>query len=332
MAENIGEKSGLSQEQQMSRGKFETLKNGIRNSLMMGNRLYKEGNLTRESLGEALKGVEKIFINLKKQYPNDPELREIEAYYVDLSGDFEKGDKVELDSSYDKIVSDMRMELENSKIKKENPENSGLKDVVDKLKTAGIKPTYVLTSGDKKAKTIVYFMGIHPHPKATPEDQAAIAKSQKHIFDAIEGGVSGEITHTFFGEGVPSGKEIDVRNIQFDQLPENHPAKAMGQMAEYQASKKMGSKLHVVGMENLDMFNDVQSGGRVSDYRISINNVVIADNVVDNLNQSGEQIAFMSLGASHELKETTPLPISQVLAYKGVNVVVVDAATPYYKL
>lgn len=327
----------LQAKQQAAPENTEQIKDRIRDDLFAISTISKDNQELIAQVSNKLASLGKEIDKLKAEYPPDEEINQLIAYHKDLTDDLKEGRELHIDSSFDQILSEMQTEVQKSGVRIEKPDQTIISETVQKLKAIGINPSYIVTKGDKNAKTVVYFMQIHGNPGLSDEalEKMGVKKSQQQIFEAIGAGVKNGLIKTFYGEGVPG-------NQSMPDLVSKSPALAA--MAEYKAKHELGDQIDIVGMENMDLLGDtIKSMIKGSDdkgayHRMSAQNVVLADYVTENLKQSDQSIAFMSLGAGHEkifvpdIQKQHPLPISETLAYNDVNVVVVDAATPYLNL
>lgn len=334
MGETAQENSQINPLKNSERVEFD--KNRIRDDLFAINLTADENQKTKTKAKEKLAILGKEIAKLKIEFPQDQEISQLSAYHADLIKDLKEQRSLNLDSSFNQILSEMQTEIQKSGVRIEKPDQTIIPEVIQKLKAIGINPSYIVTKGNKNAKTIVYFMQIHNNPGLDEEMLEKVGKSQQQIFEAIKAGVKSGLIKTFYAEATTGNKSMPdlINEVSKEDLVYNMITIA----AEYRAKHELGNKIDVVGMENNDLLKKtVISGGKEGAfYRRSAHNVVLADYVTENLNHKNQSIAFMSLGAAHEsssLLKTTlknPLPISHVLAYNNFNVIVVDAATPYY--
>ena len=96
------------------------------------------------------------------------------------------------------------------------------------------------------------------------------------------------------------------------------------------ARLELGDQFHVHGYDFDEYKMKIFEGEADFVYRINAHHPFIASRFADLMEASSEDIAFMTMGALHEFYLNPAvahhLPISHVLAYYGLNVVVVDAA------
>jgi hypothetical protein len=339
-----------------------SMKEQIKSDLLSLNKKDELLNESDRDVKDRLESAKVLLDALKKRYPNDPDLLLLDKVYDDLKSDFDRGMETDIDSSFDTLISGMDQALKEAGVRKEAPdEKSTLSDTVAKLKNLGIEPEYVVTSGNPKAKTVVLFMQAHPNPGVTQAsaDADGITASQAQIGQAIESAVESGLTHDIFEEGL--GRYAEVRTEEVKESFSERPDLQFS--ASWRAKEKYGDKINLKGYEPenmqpsyaqevVELFYKIRNGDlREEDvtpeqkqlaikfsafgaYRMSSMNVFIASNIKAALDQSDQPTSFMILGGAHEkpspqfikagLKEN-PLPISQALAYYGMNVVVVDA-------
>lgn len=285
---------------------------------------------------ERLDEIGKSLSALEVTYPNDLDLKELRLLYGDLRRDFESGQELQLDESFDQLIALMEEEISKSGVRTELVDETILNDTILKLRGVGIHPSYVVTQGDPNAKTIVFFMQLHSNPGMDKEfrDSVGITASQREIYEGIRGAQKAGLGKTVYAEGLDLDMSLDLDEyLDFLMEDENNAA-----MANLQLEHDLGDRIDTVGAEETALFFDMFTHpGRGFEYRCTAHNIFIADNVADHFSNSDETLAFLSFGAFHETadgsgEEESPLPLSQILAYRGFNVVVVDAATRHFDL
>lgn len=281
-----------------------------------------------EELGKNLSALEVT-------YPNDLELKELRLLYEDLRRDFENNQELRLDEGFDQLIALMEEEILKGGVRTESVDETILTGTIEELRGVGIHPSYVVTQGDPNAKTIVFFMQIHSNPGMDKEfrDSAGITASQREIYEGILGAQKAGLGKTVYAEGLESGISLD-EYVDLLMVDENDAA-----MATVQLEHDLGDRVDTVGTEELALLLDMftRHGRRGFRYRCTAHNIFIADNVADHFSNSDETLAFLPFGALHETADgfgegVSPLPLSQILAYRGFNVVVVDSATPHFNL
>ena len=280
---------------------------------------------------------------LYEKYPNDNEVRRLQTMNDDLFLDYDKGEELNLDSSFGYMLTEMRYEISRAGVRIESPDQSVITDTVKRLKEIGVTPEYVLTKGNPSAPTVVFFMQIHPNPGLSDAfmEIAGVKKSQAEIYKALVGMVNGNIGNTLYAEGSDAEEEVTSKHIEEGKLA-GPTAKEHGYV---QAHDTLGDKLKIRGIEEsrlqdqmIKMWN--KPNGPLK-YRATSVNIFIAQNVADAVKKSGEKVSFLTLGAAHEdgipgrrslmpgTSESDMLPFSAVLAYNDVNVVVIDASKAF---
>jgi len=316
--ENLGQPESLSE-----------LKNKIKDNLtqlvLWDAQLKAEGKNIKESLDQSKERLDK----LKKDYPNDPDIYLFEQMYEDLIGDFEKGEETNLDTSFDSVINEMKDIIKSAGVRRKRPYRTILYDTVKKLRKLGIKPEYVVTQGNKEAPTVVLYMQIHSFADAGPEAKKTMRLSQAQIKREISRAIEANLTNILYTEGISEKEEIDKNHI----IP-------IGINASVALEMKFGNKISTKGYENPYFLNAFESGlfndnlEKMMDYRASAHNVLLASNISEDIAREKEPLSFVVIGAAHEGDIFTksgkhPLPLSEILAYYGVNVIVVDAATKH---
>ncbi|MBN2087220.1 hypothetical protein JW758_02630 [Candidatus Peregrinibacteria bacterium] len=328
---------------------FNQLKEEIKASLFSidenANRLEKRLTILEFLLDDIGAKLEK----LKKMKSNAPDIFLFEKLYSDLRSDFEKikndgaSDALRLNSAYDELVSDMKKTVSEAGVRRESPNKTILAKIVEKLKSLGINPEYIVTKGKKNAHTIVLFKQLHSNPGLAPDELTAIgvSDSQSEIKNAITSALKSGLTDTVYAEGLPPGMPVD-NEIAQNILSNIHRDAVMEAKIEH------GNKIKIVGYEEMSAFaktikamdrdEEGEVGGEVEksdNYRATAQNVLIASNISSLSNESDSTISIMTLGGLHEYdsknQKDNPLPISDALAYYGINVIVVDA-TEHFNL
>lgn len=306
-----------------------------------------------------LKEINDLLTMLEGQYPKDPDLKMLRNLYNDLDSDFKDGDEPLLDESLEDIIEDAEAQLAESGVCMQSPEESDIPDVIGMLKEAGVNPEYVVYSGNPKAKTIVYFMQIHGDGETRNNFSIAGTKiSQQAIFDDLEsvierGGVANPLIFVEGGEKFKNTNREALTESVFRSLQEVIGLANSGESEEFDLNSKYMAKIAeaiegTLGVLDIyapfrmkDKYGDrvtlegiEEIGGMpafMADYRVTAINVFLADNIATVLDQSKQEMAFLVLGGGHEKSYTSRrvLPISHLLASKGVNVVVVDHASRF---
>lgn len=271
---------------------------------------------------------------LKQQYPDDINIRVLEAMYDDLKGDLDQQRDLHFDSSFDAILKDMQEEISASGVRVETAENTILSDTVSKLRECGIEPDYIVTRGDSNAKTVVLFLQLHPNPGLSRQtmEELGILQSQEAITKAIRAASDRDLIEDVYCEGVPFGQEISQQDA-VDLMPSDPSA----ELSYFGVKRTFGNKVRLNGIEDMNllamMAQDVARGReKAAEERGTAHNIFLGDNIAVDLTKRERDLAFLILGSAHEINfgdvfghnKPHPLPLSHVLAYNGVNVIVVD--------
>jgi hypothetical protein len=248
--------------------------------------------------------------------------------------------------------------LKDAGVRKEYPDEKGIAGkTVAKLKSLGIEPEYVTTCGNSKAKTVVLFMQAHPQSGMSQEqvDVMGYPEPQARIEFAINKIVESGLSKEIYDEGLEMDEEVASGDLK--RLSREDPQLQIS--AAWRSKEKYGDKVRLKGYESYELFPHylpkippllflIQSGKlkernmtpeqktlltrfvEFGENRMTSGNVYLASNVKASLEKSDQAISLMILGGDHEnptcqpYKKENPLPISQALAYYGLNVIVVD--------
>ena len=302
-------------------------KNALKNDILWLNVYRWKGDEFDQEIKGKLTDIDSLLGDLEKKNPDDHELTVLRRLYDDLFTDDLQGKDLELDSGFEALAIDAAEQFEKKGMKVESLEETRLKALVAKLQALDINPEYVVDCGKKNAKTIVYFMQIHPMIGVNPSEyeeeyrKAGIWDAQDEIERAINAAVDVGLIDSVYGEGLFIDKPVDP------QLGDAADDPAMSFTGYVRAKNKHGDKLELIGMESLDL---ITSTLRSSDLypRMTAHNMILADNVVDHFKKSGAEVSFAVLGGGHEMLPNLghTLPFSRALALNGVNVIVVDEA------
>lgn len=318
-------------------------KRDAREALLRINNIDELNEELLQKTEQYLKNIKAVLSNLKQQYPDDPDLKLLEKLYEDLKEDINKKNEPELNEAFEQILKEIKGEIEKSGVRKEKVINSSLPETVQLLKSANINMppeyTYIVTKGDKNAKTVVLFLQNHPNPGMTEKQMQmfGVLESQADIEAVLEDAINAGIGKTIYKEGLEYGKEL--YGFHIDQIKKNNSLDYLKYFATTKIKEKYGPNVNIIGYEDellLDkiftsMLNQDREEGQ-SKYRANAHNTLIASNIADLMKEKNDKIAFAVIGRSHEKKfsseEKHPMPLSELLAYNGLNVVVFDTSQP----
>ena len=310
----------------------------IRDNLLDLNYASRDVYRSRSEAEKDLEEIENGLENLQSE-TDGFEVLTLHRMYIDLRADFESERDLRLDSSFDALVDAMQEEIKTAGVHKESPDETVAQDVVRSLRDAGVSPEYVVTTGNPNAPTVVLFMQAHPNPGMTPEmmEDLGINASQGRIVRDISAIVESRMPlGTVYYEGLPAQDELSGT-----EAAELDSTLAGSSLAGGLLKKKFDNRIHIEGIENMQLLSAIVDGlirgeSKAMQYRTTAHNVLLASNIIEDINadDSTPGTHVLVLGGAHEKAlfgkaSDDSLPISQVLAYYGVNVVVVDAATTY---
>ncbi len=166
-------------------------------------------------------------------------------------------------------------------------------------------------------------------------DLAGITQSQNDIYKGVKAAHAAGLINTVYTEGWGDENEMDLKEGKLrEAITADETAMAMG---AWRVETELGDELTLVGTEDMPLLMNAWEGNGM-EYRATAQNILIADNVADGVKARQEPLSVLTFGAAHESfnfgpkdeRREHPVPLSHLLAYNGVNVIVVDAATPYF--
>jgi|WetSurMetagenome_2_1015567.scaffolds.fasta_scaffold101475_2 hypothetical protein len=280
-------------------------------------------------LGKKLREIELKLETVQKQYPDDPDVRSLEDIYLDLRDDFVRKENLDVDTSLGQIYTEMEAEMRQSNIKvgkiaEVEPKYVQVRNAFHALGKNGFSPEYSVLTENPNAPTVILILQIHPQQVGKKWiDGSGSVDSQRYIERILSTG----ITQTVFIEGFSNGVVLKRKSI--DRMSIDPQGR---KFAPVRAAHNNPS-LSLVGYEEPTL--NWLSAERLK-YRLSSANVFIASNVAGHLNQNNTQLSSLVIGAAHEKEMPASrnipiLPVSRTLAYYGMNVIVVDAASRFMK-
>ena len=277
----------------------------------------------------SLKNTDTSLSKLEAITPQDPDLKMLRLMWADLKRDFENNLPLQLDESFKETVALMQKEIAEKGVKMESIRDTALDEQIAALEKLGIKPAYVVRPDPPSEKTLILYMQLHPNPGMSQEfkDVGGITASQGQIEKEVSLLIEGGGVKNVYMEGFGKNEEFTAKPKDESDLKD---------MAEYQLEKTFGDRVKTIGTESRQLYFD-EIEGRSLKYRMTAQNVIIAQNTTEEFLQSDQDTAVLIFGAGHEGNLGTPgtehpLPLSSVLAYYGCNVIVVDSATQYLNL
>lgn len=143
---------------------------------------------------------------------------------------------------------------------------------------------------------------------------------QKFLYNAIKKIFEDNISNTIIFEGIDiNAKPKDIKQY----VKELNELSVLEFFGDKKALSESAESVDGAGVEDWDLMNEIFSSNPIKlTERIDSHNIFIADNVFDiAMAQLGDVVVF-SLGVSHEYQ--SQLPISEILALYGFDVIVVD--------
>ncbi len=341
------------------------LADGVKKKLLLLTQDDAKLEASGQSVSKLLDESAALLQELKTKYPYDPDIFILGKAYEDLRRDFNENRETDLDQAFEPILQEMRQEIAKAGVKKismdrlNEVQSPSLLRTVERLRGLNIQPSYVVQSQNPNAKTVVLFMQRHPEQKIANFNQEggsqddilrkafedsdrefrSLESSQGQIRDAIVAAVRSGLIHTVYEEGLPKGGQL----IKLPQVPENELPSFMERMQKedpemardfgagsLQAQLILGKGLKLTGYDFDELKMKIISGKADMKYRMHAHNAFIASNLSDYVESSPDEVSFLTIGAAHEAfpssKVAHQLPLSNAMAYYGMNVVVVDTA------
>ena len=279
----------------------------------------------RELAASELDEIEWEIDQLKQRYGDGPEFKDVEAMYQDLRADYDNENELKLDRSLGMIAEEIHQEIVLAGIKQspvgELPEGA-LRDLGVQLEELGVKVEYVVAAPRSDAPVVILIPQIHGNPGMSEglKDAAGVTQNQSDIRAIHEKLVGVGLVQNAFAEGVPAATQVTL------DMAALNPHQGW-----LQAKREMDSKLTVHGFEHWSLYQktilDIDDPIE-SILRQTVANIYIADAIERQVDQNGIAISTVVIGAGHELNMGKggqhPFPLSQTLAFIGVNVIVVN--------
>ncbi|MBP9770753.1 hypothetical protein KBC97_01170 [Candidatus Gracilibacteria bacterium] len=298
-----------------------------------------------------------VLVKMEVFYPEDKDLPMIKKLVDDIELDIyrnSEGQSLRLDQSLGEILIEKEFDLKESGISKIDL-NKGLKKFpnlskeLQRLRDLGVEPDYLVPAENPNAPIVVLFLEEHFVGKKESSKEAI--KSDQYIERSLMKIIVEGVVKDIYVESESEEYKIIYDKEEIDEYSD----------AVKRISAKFGSKVNIYGTEYLDisrvllekelenfakklglkdplkigkLFENSVEGGAAFFSRAALENIFIAMNVRDAINRSKSPISIQIIGAGHEINENEivrkknlphPLPISNLLAYNGLNVFVVDA-------
>ena len=273
-----------------------------------------------------------------QKYPGDKDFVLLSTLYGDLHLDYKDKADLKFDLGFDVLVEEMEYLIQSLGIKKVGPEQmqdhpQTAQAILD-LKAKGVIPSYIQKSNNPDARPVVLFMQSHIGSRSTVKTQedlrlekaAGVELSQAQIAGAVRSGA----VNSVFLEGLPSGRlPVDEEFLKkIKGSPEWESMSDVERVAIEKAAKG-GFQMRGYEMTSTQEYKE----GKFLPYRTTAQNVFIASAVANGLDSNLTGLPAVVIGAGHESPSLGSsrkiLPISEVLAAYGMDVIVVDASTPY---
>jgi hypothetical protein len=279
----------------------------------------------RELAASELEEIKWELDELKQRYGDDSDLKDLETMYADLRGDYEKGGKLNLDSSLGAIAGEVYREMEQTGIQALHPNQvppGDLQELAQRLADFGMSVEYVVAANQANAPTLILMpqshasLGMSEGIKAIAGVTANQAEIKSVLVQLSEAG----LTHNSFIEGLAAGTELTLKSAKLN------PDQGMAL-----AKRDLATNLTVYGFDNLQFLRKtlVESTDPVAVLlRQTAGNIYLADALKRQIDHLDIQLSTAVIGAGHELNietgEMHSFSLSKIVAYLGINVIVVN--------
>lgn len=286
----------------------------------MGRDFSKEAGTLLATIGTAL-------AKLRKKYAEHPDFKHTEQLYLDVKEDFAAGRTLDLDTSVGPIVKELAALPRKKRMAVSGLKPSTARDLVDKMERAG-----VFEQGDVKVEYVIIHSPAAPvvtlllqrHPQMADEYDPRAAPSQSRIKKMCCAMVEARLVDMISPEGMPYGTEVEMEDARksytVDRLRVNYPNLDMKGVDE-------AGIIATVYIE--DMCLKLPRDTNL--LNLAFRNVFIADNMAATIQKKKYDHVTMTMGRAHEKNMSNvlgqgdhPLPLSELLAREGLNVIVID--------
>ncbi len=266
---------------------------------------------------------------LEKKYAGDPEFEAIKQMHTDLECDFLNQKDLDIDvASFISLLEEAKRRISSAGIEVKNlDETRGeTSQMVERMKELGMQVEYVATYPDAKNFHILILQA-HPNPGMSEGMQKAggVPQSQKAIEKDLIA-LNSEGVKLVFGEGISVGREMTDEIIKKIEV----------KVSYLNVEQQLGDKMYLGGIEEMPLLNKLkfEMGKNVSNIKIrfTVNNIYLASNFAESLENKKDKTAIVVMGMGHELnpfnkKEMHPFSLSRAMAYETQsNVIVVNEA------
>jgi len=299
-------------------------------SRFKGEDFSKKAKTTLATIGVALG-------KLEEKYGKLPEFKQTMELYSDLRGDLNNHRPLDIDTSATKIMLELKKLSRQERVSPAKIPPGKLRSVLDGLnkltifKRGKIKVDYVLVSSDKAATVTLL---LQTHSQSDFQVDPAAIPSQNRIKEIASGAVKAGLVDAIHTEGVPFGKKVSLEDARksngIDRILIKFPKLKMdgadeeGILATYFLEDKLGE----LGKQ--------PKRGNLGELSFVFRNIFIADNIANIVKDQNYNHVISDIGLLHEanMKLTKegrlfgngahPLPLSELLAREGLNVIVIN--------
>ena len=306
--------------------------------------------ITPEGSFDVKKILETVKINLvrlKKIASDDPDAYVFGEMYQDLMADFTNKRPLMVDTTLKRIAEEMPKFIRKTSVKAYMPMNfeimakeMGSRDfigIIDAFRAVGINPAYAVVSKNPRAKTVVLLLESKHAKPVKLEYGIADSEELTHAkqYDSILRATAREFTPK-----ESNGRISKIINLAYKQgLSRDFYDEGVYNLINGSEKKltNLSGELSNFKLRGYDcevLKQQVKKGDTSMWYRATAHNVFMASNLAESMGKSSEKVAIVTVGSAHELfpnqDSPHPLPISDALAFYGMNVIVVDAAYSGY--
>jgi hypothetical protein len=313
-----------------------------------------DANFTDDFLDSSLAQSRRCLDQLKRDYPDDPDIYLFEEALLDLEGDLKEGVETELDESMDQMMVEMRDIFVESGVEQKDVnevinEDSLVGETLRSMEELGVEAKYLVEAAESNAPVIILFMQHHPQSPGAEnvktdlsgheEMQEALTlsegvtvkpmeESQADIYEDAKVLIEDQIGSTLYAEFVPlawGGLTQEMIDKTIDVSPQ------LEHLAALRLEEDLGERIDVMGYDVDPLKFALLAGKSNALYRYAGHNVYIASSLAEiHPGIESQPVSFATMGGGHEqypnIEVDHHIPISHALAYYGFNVIVVDHA------
>lgn len=274
-----------------------------------------------ESIGERIKELETL-------WADDIDFKRLKAIYEDLESDTKKWESWTIDSSTYEMGRQLNEEVKRIGIRREKVEDltGKIKEKAETLRSIGVPVEYaVLSQNPERSPTVILFLQSHIDPNGYLDLQAEASQNtiDKYVASLLDKKVSTELHVEGVSEGMPLQEFLDsqrARSIGGLRLSKDRKDLAIKASESYGITK--------IGMSDPTIFQSRDYEG----LRLILGSILFVHNMMESIGENADATIMATMGLGHEerlngtrVPQESFLSISEMIAFEGANVLVVDA-------